>query len=103
MTPHLPHPALPASLLALCRLRHLQDSTNPSKEQELMYGHRSGGFFGYRRVPKGTVGGGGRRWTAVGLKAVGATHVSEDTGQSIGVAASPRPTAAPRLPIHAAT
>ncbi|PSC68261.1 Sorbitol dehydrogenase [Micractinium conductrix] len=33
------------------------DSTNPSKEQELMYGHRSGGFFGYSHMTGGWDGG----------------------------------------------
>ena len=35
----------------------LQDNTNPSKEQEMMYGHRSGGFFGYSHLTGGWDGG----------------------------------------------
>lgn len=34
-----------------------QDNTNPSKEQEMMYGHRSGGFFGYSHLTGGWDGG----------------------------------------------
>ncbi|EFN59413.1 hypothetical protein CHLNCDRAFT_8842, partial [Chlorella variabilis] len=33
------------------------DNTNPSKEQEMMYGHRSGGFFGYSHLTGGWDGG----------------------------------------------
>ena len=35
----------------------LQDSTNPSKEQEMLYGHHTGGLFGYSHLTGGWDGG----------------------------------------------
>ena len=35
----------------------MQDNTNPSKEQEMLYGHHTGGFFGYSHLTGGWDGG----------------------------------------------
>jgi threonine dehydrogenase-like Zn-dependent dehydrogenase len=34
-----------------------QDNTNPSKEEEVLYGHRQSGFFGYTHLTGGWDGG----------------------------------------------